>query len=455
MSPRAYKALLASLLAAAGLCAGLAACAPLIGGSSSHTTPLTGIHKIQHVVVIMLENRSFDEYFGTYPGADGPSRKNGVFTACLPDPRAGQCQRPYHDPANENGGGRHNWHAFHNDLNHGKMNGFVVEAETADRGCGAVQDPICKSWGPVDVMGYKDGRELPNYWAYARNFVLQDHMFAPVSSWSLPTHLYMVSAWSAKCSKWNMSMSCTNDPILPPPQAFATWRKGRANFAWTDITYLLARHHVSWKYYADPGTPFHWNILPYFTDVHRDKQLGNIQALFHYFSDTRQGILPQVSWVEPPPVDNDHPPSRVSAAQRFVTVAINAVMHSPDWDSTAIFLAWDDWGGFYDHVKPVPVDANGYGFRVPALVISPYAKKGYIDHQTLSFDAYLKFIENDFLHGQRLDPKTDGRPDRRPDIRENAPILGDLGKDFDFNQKPRPPLLLPIDPKTDLRGGTT
>ena len=89
-------------------------------------------------------------------------------------------------------------------------------------------------------------------------------------------------------------------------------------------------------------------------------------------------------------------------------------MRSPDWDSTAIFLAWDDWGGFYDHVVPPTVDHNGYGLRVPALVISPYARRGFVDHQTLSFDAYVKFIEDDFLGGQRLDPKTDGRPDPRP-----------------------------------------
>jgi phospholipase C len=117
-------------------------------------------------------------------------------------------------------------------------------------------------------------------------------------------------------------------------------------------------------------------------------------------------------------------------------------MLSSDWSSTAIFLTWDDWGGFYDHVPPPTVDDQGYGLRVPGLVISPYAKTGYIDHQTLSFDAYLKFIEDDFLHGRRIDPHTDGRPDRRPDVRENAQILGDLRNDFDFNQPPRPPLFL-------------
>jgi phospholipase C len=121
-------------------------------------------------------------------------------------------------------------------------------------------------------------------------------------------------------------------------------------------------------------------------------------------------------------------------------------MQGPEWDSTAIFLSWDDWGGFYDHVKPPVVDQNGYGLRVPGLVISPYARQGYIDHQTLSFDAYVKFIEDDFLAGQRLDPKTDGRPDPRPGVRENASQLGNLINDFDFAQQPRPGQVLPTTP---------
>ena len=112
-----------------------------------------------------------------------------------------------------------------------------------------------------------------------------------------------------------------------------------------------------------------------------------------------------------------------------------------------IILAWDDWGGFYDHVVPPKVDINGYGLRVPALLISPYAKKGFIDHQTLSFDAYLKFIEDVFLNGQRIDPKTNGRPDPRPSVRENNPQLGDLLNDLEFSQSPLPPLILPTDPR--------
>jgi phospholipase C len=106
-------------------------------------------------------------------------------------------------------------------------------------------------------------------------------------------------------------------------------------------------------------------------------------------------------------------------------------------------LSWDDWGGFYDHVVPPRVDQNGYGIRVPGIVISPYARRGFIDHQTLSHDAYVKFIEDDFLNGIRIDPKTDGRPDRRPSVRETQPILGDLRADFDFRQTPRAPEMLP------------
>ena len=148
--------------------------------------------------------------------------------------------------------------------------------------------------------------------------------------------------------------------------------------------------------------------------------------------------------------EEDHPPLVIARGQAWVTRVLNAAMKGPDWNSTAIFLTWDDWGGFYDHVVPPRVDRNGYGLRVPAIVISPYARRGFIDHQVLSFDAYDKFIEDDFLHGQRIDPRSDGRPDPRPDVRENMKILGDLIAAFDFKQRPRPPVTLPMHPRTDL-----
>jgi phospholipase C len=152
--------------------------------------------------------------------------------------------------------------------------------------------------------------------------------------------------------------------------------------------------------------------------------------------------LPAVSWIVPTGAVSEHPPTRVSVGQNYVTGLVNAIMRGPNWTSTAIFISWDDWGGFYDHVPPPSVDQNGYGLRVPGLVISPYARRGYIDHQILSFDAYAKFIEDDFLGGARLDPATDGRPDPRPGVRENAAVLGNLVRDFNFRQKPRRPLIL-------------
>jgi phospholipase C len=193
-------------------------------------------------------------------------------------------------------------------------------------------------------------------------------------------------------------------------------------------------------------TPGIWNPLPWFDTVRQDRQLSDVAPLQDFYTAARTGKLPEVSWITPAQAVSDHPPALISAGQSYVTGLINTIMHSKDWSSTAIFLAWDDWGGFYDHVAPPTVDAQGYGLRVPALVISPYAKRGYVDHQVLSFDAYLKFIEDDFLDGARLDPKTDGRPDSRPDVRERAVILGNLASDFDFDQKPRPPLILPLHP---------
>src|SRR5206468_13007433 len=170
-------------------------------------------------------------------------------------------------------------------------------------------------------------------------------------------------------------------------------------------------------------------------------QLQNVVSLTNYFTAAKAGKLPAVAWINPTGSVSEHPPGLVSAGQTYVTKLVNAAMRGPEWKSTAIFVAWDDWGGFYDHVRPPSVDQNGYGLRVPGLVISPYARRGVIDHQTLSFDAYVRFIEDDFLSGQRLDPATDGRADPRPSVRERASGLGDLTADFDFSKPPdlRPP----------------
>ena len=190
-----------------------------LGGFTDQAPPSSpaaagGIHKIRHVVIIMQENRSFDSFFGTYPGADGIPAKNGRFTVCVPDPRRNGCDRPYHDPSLVNGGGGHSHDDARTDINGGKMNGFVRTAElAASRGCSATYPTprVCLPSGPPDVMGYHDAREIPNYWTYARDFTLNDHMFEPVASWSLPAHLYLVSGWAAECKNAN-PYSCTQLP---------------------------------------------------------------------------------------------------------------------------------------------------------------------------------------------------------------------------------------------------
>jgi phospholipase C len=441
-----------------------------VSSSSRRAGSPTGIHKIKHIVIIMQENRSFDSYFGTYPGADGiPGLAgNPGKVPCVPDPQTHGCVKPFHDRYDRNLGGPNSYSAAKADIDGGKMDGFIKQE------LGWLK--VCKcgpSVPPNGAMGYHTGAEIPNYWTYARDFVLQDHMFASVASWSLPSHLYLVSGWSAFC-KTHAASSCHNAPQSPgnppgwPPSHPS---KTKPIYAWTDLTYLLAKHKINWRYYLFKGTeppcdsnatascapvtngptslPI-WSPLKYFDTVQQDHQAGNVKSIASFFSAAQAGHLPAVSWVVPSETVSEHPPELVSAGQTYATGLINTIMRSPDWKSTAIFLSWDDWGGFYDSVEPPSVDANGYGLRVPGLVISPYAKKGYIDHQTLSFDAYLKFIEDDFLGSQRLDPSTDGRPDPRPDVREDASQLGNLINDFNFNQTPRKPVILSVHPKTDL-----
>src|SRR5579875_3652376 len=174
--------------------------------SGSTTAPATGIHKIKHIVVIMQENRSFDTYFGTYPGADGIPAGT-----CVPAGAGRPCVRPFVDHADVNGGGPHGQANATADIDGGKMDGFVEQALRAKQSCRDPNNPACRqNTGTPDVMGYHTGSDIPNYWTYARDFVLQDHMFEPNASWSLVNHLYLVSGWSAKCTKHNDPMSCIN-----------------------------------------------------------------------------------------------------------------------------------------------------------------------------------------------------------------------------------------------------
>jgi phospholipase C len=439
--------------------------------------PEQGIFNLDHLVFIVLENRSFDHYFGTFPGADGfPRDAAGRIDVCVPDPaRPGVCHRPFHDRNFFDQAGPHGERSSEISIAGGRMDGFVRALREIGNGCmkpeNADYPPCVKArpgpQGQPDLMGYHTAKELPIYWRYARAFTLHDRMFAPTDSWTLPAHLFLVSAWSATCTDLDDPMSCSSDQQRPggiwatPPAGLWSPRQGRPRpYVWAPITWLLYRAGVDWRYYVGEGTcvappcdglegidtaPVQ-NPLPGFQATVATGQLDHVRSNEEFIGDARSGDLPPVSWVMPVTDRGEHPPDSIELGQAYVARLINAVMRGPreQWLRTAIFLTWDDWGGFYDHVEPPVVDENGWGLRVPSIVISPWARRSHVSHQTLSYDAFLKLIEDRFLGGSRLDPRTDGWPDSRPTVREDLEILGDLAKDFDFTQEPIPPF--PIDP---------
>ena len=426
-----------------------------------------GLEKVEHLVFVVQENRSFDHYFGTYPGADGIPKEPGKgISVCVPHPILHECVKPYHSRNLDNDGGPHGNPHAEIDYNDGRMNGFIralllqknkiCAREPFRREC---EDKVGPA-GQPDVMAFHNRKEIPNYWAYADNFVLQDRFFESVDSWTMPAHMYLVSGWAAVCRNPTNPMSCKSDPVMRgsasihglPPDADPV-------YPWTDITYLLHESGISWSYYIGTNSCFHtpcqsprppgatppgWSPLPGFVTVRENNEIGNIKPYSQFLSEAATGTLPAVSWVIPASSLSEHPgKGSLAPGYRYTTETINALMQSPNWPSMAIFLSWDDWGGFYDHVAPPQLkDGTGYGFRVPALLISPYAKAGTIDHQTLTPDAYLKLIEDRFLQGARLDPETMSRPDSRETVREDLNRLGDLTTEFDFNQTPLPPLIL-------------
>jgi phospholipase C len=374
----------------------------------------------------------------------------------VPDPLKGGVACPFHDTADTNFGGPHGAPSSAADMDCAnpsrfqgcKMDGFVAQAEAGSH-CTA-DDPTCSPCTEgqeskcVDVMGYHDAAEIPNYWTYAHDFVLQDHMFEPVASWSEPEALYKVSEWSAYCTDPSQAFSCAgriNNPNNDFVGAASSPTNATPEFAWTDITYLLHQQNVPWGYYVfkgtepdcendqsmtcapvqqGPQTPGIWNPLPDFTDVWQDGQLGNIQSLQSFFAAASSGTLPAVSWIDPTNQVSEHPPALVSAGQTYVTGLINAVMNGPDWNSTAVFVTYDDCGCFYDHVPPPP----GLGPRVPMVIASPYARPGYVDHTSASFASMLAFTEHVF----GLAPLTNA--DSR---------AYDFSSAFNFNQAPLAP----------------
>ena len=318
--------------------------------------------RIDHVLFIIQENHTFDNYFGTYPGAHG-------FPAGIEEPLAPgdkQAVAPFHFTYDLTHDMDHSWQACHKAMNGGKMNAFI-EAERS-----------------ADTMGYYDRSDLPNYWAYADRFTLSDHFFSSLAGPSLPNHLYTVAAQSGGVL----------DNMKEPPE------KG---FNFPTMAELLGKSRISWKYYEGgefPGAFHLWNPLPGFSSFKNDKSLmAHLVPNAQYFTDLRQGTLPSVAWFIPNSAESEHPINNLQVGMWYVTTLANALAKSPYWHNTVVVITWDDYGGFYDHMPPPQVDDYGYGPRVPAIIVSPYARAGHVDRTQYDFTSVLKFVEERFnLH---------------------------------------------------------
>ena len=272
--------------------------------------------------------------------------KHGVPTACLPDHRGVPCIRPFVDHENVNGGGPHKYVNANADIDGGHMDGFVHQARDAEHTCRFFVDPACDATlesGRPDALGYHTESDLPNYWAYARNFVLQDHMFEPDVSWSLPSHLFLVSEWAARCTTHDDPFSCRNvyqsrgisaqRPSAPAQPTRPDLRVDRPHLSAASSARLLAllrrarratrlqqrRHrvHVGSARRADTG-----NLEPAAVLRHRPRRrpAGQHPARVAASSPRRRrGTLPAVSWVVPSQDVSEHPPAPISAGVAYVT----------------------------------------------------------------------------------------------------------------------------------------
>ncbi len=313
---------------------------------SAPIDPSKGIDNINHIVFLVMENRSFDEYFGTYPGADGiPMDANGDPTVCVPNPQTNTCDKPYHDTNFIDQGGPHGNIASQMDVNGGKMDGFIKALYQQKNGCMKhPTEPPCPEatpgpQGQPDIMGYHTRRELPNYWSYADQYTLFDHMFAPVDSWTLPSHLYMMSGWSAFCPDLKDPMSCRSelafhgDPKFHTQWPGITWKAvdgAPRPYIWAPITWLLNQQGVSWGYFVGAGscilppckgldgpiTADIQNPLPGFLATQVMGDFEQIRPNTDFYKMAGQGNLPSVSWIVPVVNAGDHPPDNIARGRR-------------------------------------------------------------------------------------------------------------------------------------------
>ena len=445
-------ALLAALLAAAALAV---ACDPGTGGGPAPSTAPTGPQPpesatvtaplpdgvdaasfdtrfpIKHVIFLIKENRSFDHMFGRFPRANGVTSgmDHGMERPLTP----ATDQRAHDIP--------HCYHCNVASINGGRMDGFN-QSEYADRYAYTQFRP--------------DG--LPNYWHWAREYTLSDNFFASATGPSFPNHLYSIAATSGgaldnpfqtfpalkRQHEEGLAKSWGCDIAQPGAYVEIVDPEGQLVkvdpcFDFTTEGDLLNRAEIPWAYYSATNTQlgYIWSAYSAIDRYRNDQQLWDrhMRPVDDVMRDISNDRLPPVTWMTPRFQLSEHPEYNFCHGENWTTEVVNAVMGSPMWQDTAIFITWDDFGGFYDHVPPPNVDRFGFGIRVPLITISPFAKRGYVDSQEGEFSSVLRFIEDNWGLRQLTHRDRDAR---------NLSYL------FDFEQEPRPPDPQPL--RTDCRG---
>ena len=434
----------------------------VVGVGSSVVSGAGETSKIQHLVFIIQENHSFDNYFGTYPGANGfppgisvpldinnpglgyvspfrldvkepilivgdelppgisdPSQLNQTMRVD-PDDAVSGAISPF--PFNNEsiaGDLSHAWSVAHIDYDNGRMDGFVTGEKS------------------IKTMGYYDRNDIPYYWNYADHYVLDDNFFSSEMGPSFPNHLYIASGANGPTDltyRWIL-----HGGIIDNPGPAFSWDV--VHLTWSTLAEELSSANIPWKWYdgaAKPLAPTIWNVLPLFTyfQDHPNQLREHVASTQSFIDDIQSKQFPAVSWIIPggwhPPTwpavchgksTSEHPPARSDCGMDYASYLVNHVMESQYWESTAIVITWDDYGGFYDHVTPPYIDEYGEGFRVPTLVISPWARPRFIDHTQYEFSSFLRLAEDNF-HLATL-----GHRDSE---------VNDMMNSFDFNQAPLP-----------------
>ncbi|HVI07881.1 MAG TPA: alkaline phosphatase family protein [Candidatus Binatia bacterium] len=368
---------------------------------------------ITHWIFLIKENRTFDQYFATFPGANGattgPLSTGQVITLGeTPD-------TPPIDPT-------HTWAGAQTAMDYGRMDKF-------DTACGTALNDACMTETPPS--------NIPNYWTYAQTFTLADNMFSSLHGVSFPNHLYTVGATSDGALD-NPPMQSNSWGCDSPSGTYVPWANSQGYvsnvypcFDFTTIADSMQNAGLSWKYYA-PGQGqrgYAWSALDAINHI-RNSSLWteHVVDTTQFITDAQTGNLPALAWLTPPGYQSEHPQGASTCAGENWTVSmINAVMQGPDWDTTAIVLTWDDYGGYYDHVSPPQVDWYGLGPRVPMIIISPYAKPAYISHTQYEYSSFLKTVEERY---------------GLPSLTARDADANDLLDSFDFNQQPLSPVVL-------------